>query len=123
MSLLLPRRPGNPNWVKGKSANPDGAPRLGSTMGVKRTLAKLRRNPVEELIGLADLCKANRDYNTSIKIWEKLYDDSLDAGLDPEKAQKTTQKFLEDLEKNEPRSDTPSSNSTQLGNGETQTPS
>lgn len=125
MSLLVPGRkgsPGNPGWGKGKSGNPDGRPKLGSTMGVKRTLAKLKRNPVEELIDLADVCKVNKDYNTAIRIWEKLYDDSMDSGLDPEKEQKSTAKLLEDLEKDEPesRSSTPSSNPVELGNGETE---
>lgn len=131
MSLLLPGRPGrpsnkgNPGWAKGKSGNPEGRPRLGSTMGVKLTLAKLKRNPVQELINLADLCSANKDYNTAIKIWDKLYDDSFDAGLNVEKEQKSTQQLLEDMEKDEPRieprSSTESSNSVELGNRPTQT--
>lgn len=123
MSLLIPNRKGNPHWGKGRSGNPEGRPRLGSTTGVKRTLAKLRRNPVEELVKLADMCSANRDYNTAIKIWDKLYDDSFDAGTDPEKEQKSTQQLLEDLEKDEPRSSTGSSHPSQLANGETQTSS
>lgn len=127
MSLLVPGRRGNPGWKKGQSANPEGRPRIGSTSGVKRTLAKLKRNPVEELIKLADICSANRDYNTAIKIWDKLYDDSYDSGLDPEKEKKSTEDLLKELEKNEQRPErrpsTPSSNPSQLGNGETQTPS
>lgn len=97
MSLLNPGRRGNPNW-KGKSGNPEGRPRIGQTSGVKRTLAKMKRNPVEELVNLADLCKEGRDYNTAIRIWEKLYDDSADAGLDPEKERKSTEQLLKELE-------------------------
>lgn len=121
MSLLVPGRRGNPAWSKGKSGNPEGRPRIGSTSGVKRTLAKMRRNPVEELINLADLCKVNRDYNTAIRIWEKLYDDSGDSGLDPERERKSTEQFLEELEKDEQRPVLGSGDPTQLGNGKAET--
>lgn len=119
MSLLLPNRKGNPHW-KGKSGNPEGRPKLGTTLGVKRTLARLKRNPVKELIDLADICKESGNYNTAIKIWEKLYDDSADSGLDAEKEKKNTEKFLEELEKDEPRSSNASSDTAKLGTGETE---
>ncbi len=118
MSLLNPYRKGNPGWAKGKSGNPDGRPKLGTTMGVKRTLARMKRNPVEELVLLADMSRDKGDCNTAIKIWEKLYDDSLDSGLDPEKEKRTTEQLLKELEKDESRSGNGSSHPPQLGDGE-----
>lgn len=49
---------GNPEWVKGRSGNPNGRPKnaksLKTILKVVPTLADKKRNPVEELIRIAD---------------------------------------------------------------------
>lgn len=56
------KSPGNPNWVKGKSANPNGRPKHGlnlkTLLKVASTLADKKRHPVEELIRIADKAEA-----------------------------------------------------------------
>ena len=76
MALDDDKKPkGNPNWIKGKPTNPKG--KLKGTLSrwntkVIGTLQRLRRNPVEELISLADLAKANKDYELASQIWKEL---------------------------------------------------
>lgn len=57
--MSLDKKPkGNPNWVPGKSGNPDGRPAgaksLKSILKVAATLSEKKRHPVDELIRIAD---------------------------------------------------------------------
>lgn len=101
MSLLQPgRKGGNPAWQKGVSQNPAGRPK-GKFSGIKNTLRRLKRDPIEELIGLADLARASKDYATAIAIWRDIHDEdsSFPSLMAVEKEKKTTAQKLEDLER------------------------
>lgn len=118
--LIKPYRKGNPNWKKGQSGNPAGRPKTGPYSGIKKTLHKLKRDPIEELINLADLCKAARSYGMAIAIWKDIHAEnsefpSIEVAA---KEEKSAAKILEEMEKDEskPKS-TGSSNPTSMGNG------
>jgi hypothetical protein len=69
-------RKGNPNWVKGKSAYPKGKPKgyfAKANASTHRILRDKKRNPVEELIILADMAKDTGDIETAVEIWKMIH--------------------------------------------------
>lgn len=78
--MSLDNKPkGNPNWVPGKSGNPDGRPKgaksLKGILKVAATLAEKKRHPVEELIRIADHAEnfpATGGKELAAKIWADL---------------------------------------------------
>lgn len=77
MSLLLPNdhRRGNPAWKKGVAQNPAGRPK-GKYSGIKKTLHRLKRDPIEELIELADLAKGCKNYAMAVAIWKDIHEEN-----------------------------------------------
>lgn len=118
--LIKPYRKGNPNWKKGQSGNPKGRPKAGQYSGIKRTLQKMKRDPIAELIALADLAKASKNYSMAVGIWKDIHAENSEfPSLDGvEKAGKDAAKLLEEMEKDEPRAKA-SSDPSSLGNGKT----
>jgi len=121
--LIKPYRKGNPNWKKGVGGNPAGRPKSGPYSGIKKTLHKLKRDPIEELIQLADLAKAARNYAMAVGIWKDIHAENSEfpslEGI--EKEGKSAAKLLEEMEQDEPtRPIKASSNPIGLGEGNPQ---
>jgi len=122
------KKKGNPAWVKGVSPNPKG--RGKGTLNnwnhkVQATLSKCRRNPVQELIEIADLAKANRNYDLAGKIWLELQQyreakrkpvEVAEVSVTPEESKERVDAAIEMLEELSGRENQESSNQTQLGN-------
>lgn len=80
MSSLLPNdhRKGNPNWSKGKSANPNGKPK--GTKNRKTLLDKVndrlkykhKLHPVDQLVTLAMEARMDKKLDLAADIWVKL---------------------------------------------------
>lgn len=118
--LIKPYRKGNPNWKKGVGGNPSGLSKSGPYSGIKKTLHKLKRDPIKELIDLADLAKAAKNYAMAVGIWKDIHaENSQFPSLDGvEKEGKDAAKLLEEMEKDEPTRPIKTSSSTiSLGDG------
>jgi len=74
---LNKRKPtGNPNWVKGHVANPNGRPKGGPklALGVRRRLSgKWKTHPVDKLVTIANFIQATNPEFAG-KIWIRLLD-------------------------------------------------
>jgi hypothetical protein len=72
-------RKGNPNWKKGRGGNPAGPPKgtfRAPNASAFRVLMRKHRNPVEELIKLADFALSKGDYLTAIDLWTRLHEET-----------------------------------------------
>lgn len=93
-------RKGNPNWVrKNGQKNPKntGRPEGGrskANSSTKRTLNRLDRHPVEELIKIADLALEAKDYVFAREIWERIHDESTAHNTEEINEQKRAEKAL-----------------------------
>lgn len=118
MSLLIPNRKGNPKWIKGVAQNPNGRPKGQKYSSIKTTLKKLRRDPVEELIMLADLAKASKNYAMAVGIWKDLHEENSNfpslEGMEQEG--KEAAKKLAELERGD-NGNRSGSNSSSMGTG------
>lgn len=86
-------RKGNPNWVKGKSANPKGKTKgyfAKANASTHRILRDKRRNPVEELIILADMARDSGDVETAVEIWKMIHAETTAHSAAIERVEKVT---------------------------------
>lgn len=105
-------RKGNPNWKKGRGGNPAGKDKGTSSVAnasAFRILKRKGRNPVTELIALADLAASKGDYIFAGEIWKQLHEETTKHASEIEAAGKKadiTADLVRELEGGEIRTNT-----------------
>lgn len=73
---LIPPRKGNPSWIKGVAQNPAGRPKGSTTRSreekILDKLKKKERDPLDQLIRLADILEFQGKLEESADIWLKI---------------------------------------------------